>query len=93
MITELELSLHNGEINLFDYLEEKKAELDLHIDILDDDDRPQAKRWNETSEFNKTKGLTPRMRAYCQKHGLDDILDLNIVWKKPRQNHIWRVRK
>lgn len=72
-ITELELSLHNGEITLFDYLEEKKEK--------------------ETSELDKAKGLTPRMRAYCRKHGLNGISDLNVVWKKPRQSHVWCIHQ
>jgi len=84
MITELELSLHDGEITLFEYLEEKKAELDMG---------EQGKLWRETTELEKAKGNTPRMRAYCRKHGLDDIPDLDIVWKKPRNCSVWTIGK
>jgi len=84
MITELELSLHDGEITLFEYLETKKAELDLG---------GQGKLWNATSKLDMAKGLTPRMRSYCRKHGLDDIPDLDIVWKKPRNRSVWTIGK
>ena len=84
MIAELELSLHNGEINLFEYLETKKAELNLGT---------QSDLWNKTPELDVAKGLTPRMRSYCRKHGLDDIPDLDILWEKPRNCSTWIVGK
>ena len=56
MITEELLSLHNGEINLLQYLEQKRAELDLGKPCI---------LWKETTELDKAKGTTPRVRAYC----------------------------
>lgn len=61
---------------------------------LDLDDNPQAKRWKLTSELDRAKGLTPRVRAYCIKHGLNDIPDLDKIWKKPRKSYsVWRIGK
>ena len=81
MITEL-LSLHSGEITLLDYLEHKRMEMDLSKPCI---------QWKKTTELDKAKGTTPRMRAYCRLHGLDDIPDLDIVWKKTKINYIWKV--
>jgi len=80
IITELELSLHAGEITLLDYLEQKKKGLDL----------PPRTEWEKPTE-NKAKGTTRKMKEYCRTHGLDGIPDLDIVWKKPRTCRIWRV--
>ena len=84
MNTEL-LSLHNGEITLLEYLEHKRMEMDLGKPCI---------AWKEISELDKAKGRTPRMRAYCRLHGLDDIPDLDIVWKiTKKNNYIWKVGK
>jgi len=64
------------------YLDGKRAELDLGL---------QNKLWNKTTELEKSKGNTPRMRSYCRKHGIDDIPDLDIVWKKSHTRGIWKV--
>lgn len=74
-----ELKLHNGKMNLYQYLEQKRMELDLSR--------------KETSELDRARGTTPRMRGYCRLHGLDDVSDLKRIWKKPKTHYIWRVGK
>lgn len=34
------------------------------------------------SEIDKARGTTKRMHSYCCSHGLGDIPDLDVVWRK-----------
>ena len=58
---------------------------------LNDFTGPNSEKKNKTTELEKSKGNTPRMRSYCRKHGIDDIPDLDIVWKKSHTRGIWKV--
>ena len=48
---------------------------------------------SNVSPADRAKGITPKMEAYCRSQGIDDIPDLDVVWKITKRNNIWRVGK
>ena len=61
------------------------AYLELKRELLD---RTKQGKWDET---DKRTGITPRMRAYCHKRGLDGLRDLNIVWRVNMEKETYLV--
>lgn len=44
-----------------------------------------------SSPYSPEKGITRMMQRYCENQGLQDIPDLDVVWKKPEWHSTFKV--